>query len=365
MSSTAMRLLRKISSGRLDTEKDKPKEKKVDTPPEKVTKEKKIQSIPETNEEEKKIQTIPEKPVKKEKKSSSSSEKKTKEKKIDPTPGKATKEKKIEVAPDMVTPEKKKKVKKTSSSQNLSSEKKLSSRRSSTDSMGSFSDQTASGKSLLKPTSERKLSRNSSAASLKKKASYRPIEEETEEVLDIASSLLKRQTSSALLPSIERKSFESIDSDDLLIVNPGVHVASNPKNVEKMTWTPKTSPAIKKQIGSVDKEALLVAPYTPPPLHDNGLIAQYANALGLDRQAFLDLKEEKPLSEGSDGKKLYSYRELLRRNYNKDYGDLIQTELEMYLVDDAFVLVFGMNKDEFAKIAKWKRTQLKKNSMLF
>ena len=62
---------------------------------------------------------------------------------------------------------------------------------------------------------------------------------------------------------------------------------------------------------------------------------------------------------------LYSYNELVRRNYVKSYGDVIQTELEDYLTDGEFFVRFNMDKAEFQGLPRWRRMERKRALMLF
>ena len=68
-----------------------------------------------------------------------------------------------------------------------------------------------------------------------------------------------------------------------------------------------------------------------------------AAALKMDRQVFLELQLE-PVRTQSDGTYRTSYRELVRRNFLKEYVELQQSELEKYLDDDEFIVVFGKEK---------------------
>lgn len=73
------------------------------------------------------------------------------------------------------------------------------------------------------------------------------------------------------------------------------------------------------------------------------LVTKCAWALKLSKEEFLALAPEPGVVE-EDGELRYSYRELLRRNFAKDYGDLIQTELEKYMLEEDFKVVFQKTK---------------------
>ncbi len=79
----------------------------------------------------------------------------------------------------------------------------------------------------------------------------------------------------------------------------------------------------------------------------NDIASKCAAALKMDRSAFLELEAE----EGCESNTLdgavaifYSYRELVRRNFSKEYLDLTQSELEKYLSDGEFASVFSKSK---------------------
>jgi hypothetical protein len=77
-------------------------------------------------------------------------------------------------------------------------------------------------------------------------------------------------------------------------------------------------------------------------------------------------KEEGPIAvDETTGKNLYSYHELVRRNYVKSYGDVVQTELEEYLTDGEFYVRFNMGKEEFASLPRWRKVERKRALMLF
>lgn len=64
-------------------------------------------------------------------------------------------------------------------------------------------------------------------------------------------------------------------------------------------------------------------------------------------------------------RKLYSYHELVRRNYMKSYGEVVQTELEEYLTEGEFFVRFNMSKQEFQSLPRWRRVERKRALLLF
>lgn len=91
-------------------------------------------------------------------------------------------------------------------------------------------------------------------------------------------------------------------------------------------------------------------------------------ALGMDPEDFLELPKEGAVNENgeqTDGGLYFSYRELVRRNYNKDYDGINSQELETYLTDKEFEIKFGVSKEAFAAQPKWRRIAQKKALLLF
>jgi hypothetical protein len=71
----------------------------------------------------------------------------------------------------------------------------------------------------------------------------------------------------------------------------------------------------------------------------NDVASRCAAVLNISKTEFLALEPE----EGVDDNQ-YTYKELVRRNYRKEYDNLVQSNLEQYLKDDEFVIVFGRTK---------------------
>jgi len=69
------------------------------------------------------------------------------------------------------------------------------------------------------------------------------------------------------------------------------------------------------------------------------------------------------LGYASAGSKTYSLKDLVGAGTRPD--DVDPARKEQYLSDVDFKDTFGMTKDEFAKLAKWKQTSLKKSKNLF
>lgn len=76
------------------------------------------------------------------------------------------------------------------------------------------------------------------------------------------------------------------------------------------------------------------------------LASKCALALFMTKEEFLCLDRHEPVRV-IDGIPKFTYRELVRRNYIKDYGELAQNELEKHLVDEEFNPVFGRDKVKF------------------
>lgn len=93
------------------------------------------------------------------------------------------------------------------------------------------------------------------------------------------------------------------------------------------------------------------------------LATKCAWALKLSKEDFLVLPPEPGIPQ--EGEIRFTYRELLRRNFAKDYGDLIQTELEKYMVEEDFKHVFQKSKSQFYNQVKWRQLEQKKRALLF
>jgi len=71
----------------------------------------------------------------------------------------------------------------------------------------------------------------------------------------------------------------------------------------------------------------------------NDVASRCAAVLNISKTEFLALEPEPPVIEDQ-----YTYRELVRRNYRKEYDDLVQSNLEQYLTDEEFMIIFGRTK---------------------
>jgi hypothetical protein len=87
--------------------------------------------------------------------------------------------------------------------------------------------------------------------------------------------------------------------------------------------------------------------------------------LGISRSEFLGLNEEAASLLDGDDTPRYTYKELLRRIFHKDYGEMDPSNVEIYLLDSEFDTYFKMDRDAFKDLPKWKQTSLKKSLMLF
>jgi len=84
------------------------------------------------------------------------------------------------------------------------------------------------------------------------------------------------------------------------------------------------------------------------------------------RDMYLSIKPEPSIgTDPKTGRILYSYNELVRRNYLKEFDTVDHQDLEEHLSDGEFLIRFNMTKEEFRRLPKWRRTERKKNLMLF
>lgn len=90
-----------------------------------------------------------------------------------------------------------------------------------------------------------------------------------------------------------------------------------------------------------------------------------ASALGMDLSSFLEMEAEGAVGRNAEGLVLLSYRELVRRNFNKEYEGLRRTELEEHMTPAAFKELFGMSKESFRLLPQWRRNGKKRALMLF
>lgn len=85
------------------------------------------------------------------------------------------------------------------------------------------------------------------------------------------------------------------------------------------------------------------------PSVSNDIANRCAAVLKMDKATFLALPGEGPIggedrSGSGSGDQRFSFVELVRRNFTKEYQGLIQSDLEKYLQDEEFVTVFQKNK---------------------
>ena len=103
----------------------------------------------------------------------------------------------------------------------------------------------------------------------------------------------------------------------------------------------------------------------PRQIHSTNVAANMAGVLGMDVDTFLALTPEEPSQVMDDGRKIYSYKELLRRKYQRDFDGVVAANLEDHLSDADFATVFRMEKSSYSSIAQWKRTSMKQKALLF
>jgi hypothetical protein len=127
------------------------------------------------------------------------------------------------------------------------------------------------------------------------------------------------------------------------------------------------------------------------PSVSNDIANRCAAVLKIEKAAFLSLAPEGPVQAASAAgeDEYYSFVELVRRNFTKEYEGLIQSDLEKYLIEDEFVKVFQKDKvcyslyvcmciyfifhnvlitflqTQFYAQPRWKQMEQKKKSMLF
>ena len=76
----------------------------------------------------------------------------------------------------------------------------------------------------------------------------------------------------------------------------------------------------------------------------NDVANKCAAVLKMDKSTFLSLSPEEAIKTDSNGNQFFSFTELVRRNYTKEYIGLLQSDLEKYLTDEEFLIVFEKNK---------------------
>jgi len=110
------------------------------------------------------------------------------------------------------------------------------------------------------------------------------------------------------------------------------------------------------------------------------LASKCAAVLRMSRDEFLALEPEEAMSvaRGSKGgspdkdksraspsPSYYSYREVLRRNCSKQYGDMDSLRLEEALQEGEFFAVLGRSRGDFSKQPRWRQMEQKKKALLF
>jgi len=94
-----------------------------------------------------------------------------------------------------------------------------------------------------------------------------------------------------------------------------------------------------------------------------------AAALRISKAEFMSLAPEEPVfvpeKVTDTDLPLYTYREVVRRNFQKQCVDMNQSILEMYVCDDEFMNVFQRTKAEFSRLPRWRQVEQKKKAMLF
>jgi len=99
----------------------------------------------------------------------------------------------------------------------------------------------------------------------------------------------------------------------------------------------------------------------------NDIANRCAAVLKMDKATFLSLPSQGPVRVAATDldEDNYSFVELVRRNFTKEYQGLVQSDLEKYLTDEEFLTVFLKDKSQFYTQPRWKQMEQKKKSMLF
>ncbi len=97
---------------------------------------------------------------------------------------------------------------------------------------------------------------------------------------------------------------------------------------------------------SAKKEEPVVEKVSPPPAAPTTSLSPLAATVDERMVHYLHMSPEASLGSDPDtGRVLYSYQELVRRNYVKDYsGGVVQVELEEHLSESEFLVRFNMTK---------------------
>ncbi len=88
---------------------------------------------------------------------------------------------------------------------------------------------------------------------------------------------------------------------------------------------------------------------------------KYDKNVAIDTEKLLDTN----FVDSTGNYKIYSYDVLVERNKLKMYDGLCQSDLELHLDDKEFVNKFGLSKEEYNKLPKWRKIAQKKALLLF
>lgn len=106
--------------------------------------------------------------------------------------------------------------------------------------------------------------------------------------------------------------------------------------------TAAPAPSTQSGVGGAVKPVTAVGIRASAPAYSDHA-SKCAFLVHMSKNDFLAMAPETAIPRG-DGQIYYSYRELIRRNFYKDYGELQQSELEKYLTDEEFPKVFQRSK---------------------
>ena len=98
---------------------------------------------------------------------------------------------------------------------------------------------------------------------------------------------------------------------------------------------------------------------------DMEMARKFAYITGVDRISFITMEPESSVGVNDKGEEMYSYRELLRRQFKKDFGEMDRKKAEYYLIEKEFKNVFSVSKDDWYNLPEWKKKSQKQSSMLF
>eukprot|EP01040_Poterioochromonas_malhamensis_P005515 gene5515-5923_t len=163
-----------------------------------------------------------------------------------------------------------------------------------------------------------------------------------------------------------------ISSSRSLASNSSDNESTGSNNSSKTTNERCSTPSLQLTNPPAQQPALpVLSNYNPEKASAGGagnfnydLATRCAMAVKLTKEEFLELEEQQPIRV-IDGFEKHTYCELVRRNFTKVYGNLQQTELEKYLIEEDFPLAFQKTAEQFFAQVKWRQVEQKKRALLF